>query len=355
MMTPGAGHSPARFALLGCYTTPERRGRGAGVEVFAIGERSGRWRHLRTYPMVNPSYLVLSADRRKLYVAHGAAETISALRLDPATGGLAPLNAQHAGGLNPVHMALSPDGAHLLAANYTSGNLVALPILEGGALGPVCSKLPLRGEPGPVAAEQRGPHPHHLPFDPSGRWMIVPDKGLDRVFVASFERSEGLRLVSETPARPGAGPRHACFHPRLPLVYVNNELASTVSVYELDAGRLRRRQTLPTLPAEFRGWNAAGAIVYSASQGAVYVSNRGHDSVAAFRVDARSGLLSLVDLQPSGGHFPRFMTLSPDEDRLFVANQDGDRVAALELLGEARLAAPELVVETGSPACILFL
>lgn len=350
-----------RFAIVGCYTTPDRRGRGLGIEVFALDPRldpdGQRWRHLATTPADNPSYLVMDAAQRTLYVAHGAMPSISAYRFEAASGALTLLGVQDAGGVNPVHLVLTPDGRHLLAANYSSGTLAALPILANGALGPPCHRLQLAGRPGPVASEQKGPHPHNMPLSPRGRWLVVPDKGLDRIFVVQFAPDAGgFSIATQTIVPAGEGPRHARFHPTLPRLYVNHELTGRVVTYAFDDrnGGLRRLGEVAGLPVGFEGWNASGDMVMSPSGTRLYVSNRGHDSIAEFPIDAATGRLDSPRWRPSGGRFPRFLTLSPDDGFLYAANQDGGLIARHRLGSDGALGEIDLRVKTGSPACIVF-
>lgn len=346
-----------RFAIVGCYTTADRRGQGLGIEVFALDPQHQRWRHLATTPADNPSYLVMDAAQRTLYVAHGAMAAISAYRFDAASGALTLLGVQDAGGVNPVHLVLTPDGRHLLAANYSSGTLAALPILTNGALAPPRHRLQLAGRPGPVAGEQKGPHPHNMPLSPSGRWLVVPDKGLDKIFVVQFAPdADGFSIATETIVAAGSGPRHARFHPTLPRLYVNHELTGRVATYAFDDrnGRLLTLGEVAGLPARFDGWNASGDMVISPTGRRLYVSNRGHDSIAEFEIDAATGRLGPARWRPSGGHFPRFLALSPDGGFLHAANQDGGVIARHRLGLDGALGEIDLRVETGSPACIVF-
>src|SRR5262249_27025870 len=148
---------------------------------------------------------------------------------------------------------------------------------------------PLEGKPGPHKTEQTGSHPHCIVFDPSGRFVIVPDKGLDRVFVFRFDPQSGRLSPTEqgsVVARAGAAPRHAVFHPTLPVLWVVNEIASSVTTYAWDAknGSLRAIQILPTVPEDYTGNNSGAEITVGAGGKFVYSSNRGHDSVAIFSV-----------------------------------------------------------------------
>lgn len=345
------------LAIVGSFTTPDRRGNGSGIEVFRRLGR-GDWARVCGLEMTNPSYLLFDERTSSIYVAHGALEMVSALRLDPEIGALGYINRQQLGGVNPVHLAISPDGSHLLVAAYSSGNLMALPIAENGALGPVSARIDLPGTPGPNATEQRGSHPHQIVIDPSGRWLIIPDKGLDKVFTIAFDSdAPSFSIVSEFVAKPGSGPRHAAFHPNQTTVYVNNEMEGTVSQFEFDSGSgsLSLVGSQSTLPDDYTGSNATSEMQLAPDAQALFVANRGHDSVARFRVNPTTGALSAADTWvATGGAWPRCMKFGPPGNVMYVANQDGNNIMSFALSASDNLIARELVVETGSPSSILF-
>ena len=197
-------------------------------------------------------------------------------------------------------------------------------------------------------------------FDPSGRLVIVPDKGLDRVFVFRFDAATG-RLTPTTQgsvvARAGSGPRHAAFHPRLPVAWVLNEIASTITTYAWDAegGRLRPLQILPTLPPEYTGESTAAEIAVSAGGRFVYASNRGHDSVAAFSADSRTGLLTSAGWTPSEGRTPRYIGFDPSRSFLCATNEQSDTVVTYRVAAATgRLAVAGSPVHNASPVSIAF-
>ena len=306
------------YAYVGCYTTAQRSARGDGIHVYRIAPETGRWTHVqRVGDLINPSFLVMAADQRHLYSVHGDESYATAFSVDPANiGFLQPLNRAETGGRNGVHPAIDPSGRFLVVANYGAGNVAVLPIRPDGTLADAVQVAALPGQPGPHRIEQVSSHPHHVVFDPAGRWVIVPDKGLDRVFVFRFDGATGKLTPTEQGAaiaRPGSGPRHAAFHPRLPIAWVVNEIASTITTYFWDAerGSLRPIQILSTLPPDYTGQNTAAEIAVSAGGRFVYSSNRGHDSVAAFASDPRTGLLTSIGWTPSQGRTPRYIGFDP--------------------------------------------
>src|SRR6266581_3243311 len=179
--------------------------------------------------------------------------------------------------------------------------------------------------------EQLSSHPHDVAFDPSGRFVLIPDKGLDRVFVFRFDAATG-RLAPAEPdsvkTRPGAGPRHLAFHPKLAVVWVLNELDSTVTTYRWDAERgvLTPIQVITTLPTDFTGDSTTSEIAVTPDGRFVYCSNRGHDSVTVYSADADNGSLTAIGWQLPQGRGPRFIGLDPAGWFLHAANEQGDAI-----------------------------
>ena len=347
-------------AYVGGYTSKDRDGRGNGINVYRIDETSGAWTHVQQLGgLVNPSWLTLDPKRPLLYSAHGEGSEVVAYAIEPATGRLRLLNRQPTQGKNGVRLGIEATGRYLVCANYSSGTVAVLPIEPAGALGPLSDLLPLSGRTGPHPTEQTAPHPHDVAFEPGGRFCLVPDKGLDAVFV--FRVDDTGRLVPATPPSvgtgPGAGPRHAGFHPSGSHAYVLNELDSTLTAYRFEAerGGLEPLQTITTLPASFAGRNTTSEIAVAPSGRFVYVSNRGHDSVAAFRVNEAAGTLSAVGWEPTGGKTPRFIGLDPAGTTLYAANQDSDTIVAFRVDPRSgRLTPTGQVVAVGSPSTIVF-
>jgi 6-phosphogluconolactonase (cycloisomerase 2 family) len=220
--------------------------------------------------------------------------------------------------------------------------------------------VPLPGLPGPNRIEQASSHPHQIVFDPSGKFVVVPDKGLDRIFIFSFDPATGRLTPTEqgsAVARSGSGPRHAAFHPTLPVLFVLNEIGSSIATYYLEAehGSLRPVQILPTLPSDYTGENTAAEIAVSAGGRFVYCSNRSHDSIAMFAADASTGLLTSIGWVPSRGRVPRFIGFDPSHRFLYAANEQADTVVSwLADPSTGRLTPTEQVVRNASPCTIAF-
>ena len=350
------------YAYVGSRTTRERNARGEGISVFRVDARDGGLALVQLVQnLVNPSYLCLNTSGTRLYSVHGDGHEVSVFAVSPHDGTLQFMQRQACGGLNPVHLALDPTERFLVISDHLGdkgGTLVVLPVHDDGSLGAVRQRVSLLGATGPHRIEQPHAKPHFNPFDPSGRFVVVPDKGLDRVFVFRFE--DGQLTPAESPwmaCREGAGPRHVAFHPTAPYAYVINELDSTVLACSFDeaTGALQALQVLSSLPDTYVGNSRASEIAVSHDGRTLYASNRGLDSIAVFRIDVETGRLSFVEVVPSNGQPPRFFALAPGGAHMYVLNEDSDSIVtfAVEAL-TGRLQPTQKSVGCGSPVCVIF-
>lgn len=349
------------FAYVGCRTTRERNARGTGIGVYAVSA-SGEWRHVQTLaPVVNPSFLVVDPRRDALYTVHGDGAEVSAYRIDADSGRIAHLNTQSCDGRNPVHLDIDQNGDTLIVAGYASGNAARIALNADGSLGSLLTPtLAFDGAPGPHRIEQASSHPHHIAryvtsvFDTD--WHIVPDKGLDAVFAVRWN-ADGTPLVRRGQSREGAGPRHAAFHPLMPLIYVSNELDSTMTAWSFDpsTGALAPLATISAIPPECHANTRAAGIVIAPDGRRLYMTHRGHDSIATIELDERTGMPGTVRWTASEGHCPRFLCLGPDGRMLYVANETSHAIVQFAL--DDHTGAPVATgrtIMTGSPVSIAF-
>src|SRR6266853_1436509 len=249
------------YAYVGCYTTAEREAHGDGIHVYRMDPETGAWSHVQHLgDLFNPSFLIVSRDQRFLYSVHGDGTYASSFGIDRNTGFLTPLNRAATGGSNGVHQALDPSGRFMVVANYASGSVAVLPVQTDGRLQDQIQLVEIKGQPGPNRTQQASSHPHNVVFDPTGRFVLVPDKGLDRVFIFRFDSASGKLSATEQgsiAARSGYAPRHMAFHPTLPNAWVLDEIGSAITTYHWDGerGALRPLQILPSTPSDFTGEN----------------------------------------------------------------------------------------------------
>jgi 6-phosphogluconolactonase len=350
------------FAYVGCFTTARRKARGKGISLYRI-EPSGAWSLIEVFETIaNPGYIALDSRQRFLYASHGDGDTVSAYAIeaiDPQTRKLKFLNQQPSSGDNGPHLIVDPSDRYVVCAN--GPGIVVLPINADGSLAPSTDAVVPPGKEGPYKREQGlGAHPHQVLFDPQHQFLLSPDKGVDATHIYRLDLATGKLAPNDPPfvkSRYGAGPRHLAFHPSRPLAYLINELDSTVTTYQWDStrGSLMPVHIVPTTPATFVGDNTGAEIAVAPSGQFVYVSNRGHNSIATFAVNASDGTLAPVGWEPTQGKKPRFFTLDPAGENLYVANEDSDTIVAFKLDAASGKPQPTgLIIHTGSPSCIVF-
>jgi 6-phosphogluconolactonase len=307
----------------------------------------------------NPSFLALHPNGRVLYAVNEVATgAVSAFAIDRATGALTRLNEQPSEGAAPCFVSVDRSGRVALVANYDGGSVALLPIRPDGALAAAAQVVRHTGK-GPNAERQEGPHAHCILPDPSNRFALAADLGADRVFVYQLDTgSKRLRHVetSDGVMHPGAGPRHIAFHPTLPLVFVANELDSTVATlrFDVERGALSPLDTRSTVPADWTGANYPADIHVAASGRTVYVSNRGHNSIAVFSVSEPTGALALEQVVSTEGDWPRNFSLDPTGRWLLVANQRSDSVIVFGRDPGGSLTPTHQRISIASPVCLRF-
>jgi 6-phosphogluconolactonase len=313
--------------------------------------------------IVNPSYLLVHSNGRWLYAVsetsqqqEGAPGTVWALRCTRDPWRMEPINHQLSGGDWPCHLEINTTGQWLLVSNYGSGSVSVLPVMPEGALGEMTDLIQHHGS-GPNPERQEGPHAHSATFTPDQRFVIVADLGMDALLVYAFDAVAG-RLLAHTQisVRSGAGPRFKVFHPSGQRIYINHELDNTVAVYDYDAdsGGLREQQVVETLPPGVAHSTIAG-IQISPSGDRLYVSNRGHDSISVFEIEADGSLVRLA-IRPCGGQCPRHIAIAPSGRFLLVANQESNEVVVLPVLhGVEALGAPVARISALGASCMHFV
>ncbi|MDT7687799.1 MAG: 6-phosphogluconolactonase [Acidobacteriota bacterium] len=343
---PGAADAlpPVAARELLIYVGTYTSGGGEGIYLYRFDLKTGALIHAgTTRGVVNPSYLTLDRRRRFLYAVNEVEEfegarsgAVSAFAIDQATGGLRFLNQRASKGGATCYVTADNAGRFILVANYVGGNVAVLPVLKDGSLGDAVDVKQDSGS-GPNRERQEGPHAHSVVLDRAGRFAYSCDLGTDRVMTYRFDARTGrLTPNAEQPfvaLKPGAGPRHIIFHPVGRFVYVMNELDSTVTAFTRDGakGTLRESETVSTLPANFAGANTGADLHVTPDGRFLFCSNRGHDSIASFRVDASTGGLRPLGHTHTGGKTPRNFAVDPTGRFLLVANQKSDNVVTFRL------------------------
>lgn len=276
-----------------------------------------------------PAFFTIHSDGRHLYTCNsGSPGRVSAYEIEPHTGALKFLNRLPAGGPDTSYVSLDQTGHFLLAANYSGGNIAVFAIKPDGSLGERTAFVQHTGSSvNPV--RQTHPYAHSIIVDPSNRFALVADLGVDKVFVYHFNEQDGSLQTNNPPfvnITPGSGPRHVKFHPNGKWVYLISEIASTVTAFNWDStnGSLTQFQSVSALPANFKGVNTSAEIVVHPNGKFLYASNRGDNTVAVFAIDQTTGRLTLVEHVPSGGKMPRNFAFDPTGKWIICSNHDSN-------------------------------
>ncbi len=363
------------FVYIGTYTEPIRfgtgkvlQGKGEGIYVYRMDQASGALELIETATSIpNPSYLAFDSSRQFLYAVNELKTydgkptgTLSAFAVDPRTGKLVFLNKQPTHGTDPCHVAVDTKRRYAFVANFMSGSVCVLPVFDDGSLGEVSHHIQHEGSSvDPV--RQAGPHAHSVTLDPADRFAFVPDLGMDRLLVYRFDPERGMLEPHAVPwvnLKPGAGPRHLAFHPDGRLAFLINELDSTLVVasYDGQKGTFEVRQTVSTLPEGFHGENTCADIQVSPTGTFIYGSNRGHDCIVIYRIDRRTGWLTLVGHEPTRGRTPRNFGIDPSGTFLLAANQDSDTVVAFRINRHTGVLQPTGgMTQVPTPVCVKFV
>ena len=347
---------------IGTYTS----GESEGIYVYRLNPDSGALTLLSvTGGVKNPSFLAIAPGRRHLYAVSEIGDVqgtpqggVSAFAIDARAGGLTLLNQQPSQGNGPCHLSVDATGRYVLVANYQSGSLGMLPIQPDGRLGPATESVQHSGS-SVDPDRQSGPRAHSITPDPTNRYALAADLGIDQVLAYRLELSTGRLVAIDAPydAVPGAGPRHLDFHPNGRYAYLINELNSTVTalVYVATAGALTEINTLPALPDDFNGLSHTADIHVSPSGRFVYGSNRGHDSIVIYEIDPDTGGIALVGFQPTEGKTPRNFAIDPSGKFLLAANQHSDTIVTFRIDPDVGTLAPtRQVAQVPSPVCVKF-
>jgi 6-phosphogluconolactonase len=278
---------------------------------------------------------VAHANGRFLYAANEQEATVSAFAMDAQSGKLTPINTVKSGGTSPCHVSIDKTGKFLLVANYGSGSVSAFPIQANGALGDATGFVQHKGS-SIDRARQMGPHAHFVDVSPDNRFVLTADLGLDQVLSYRFDAAKGTLTPNSPPfatLKPGSGPRHLAFHPSGKFLFVNGEMSATLTSFSYDAatGAMKEVNTVSTLPADFSGAKSTAEVQVDRAGRNVYVSNRGHDSIAQFSINPSTGMLTPAGHTPTGGRTPRNFALDPSGNFLLAGNQDSDTVTVFRV------------------------
>lgn len=314
----------------------------------------------------NPAFVRSGPGGTRLYAAAGSTEgdssgKILAFSVDRPSGSLRPIGQRTSPGDSACYLTMDGAGKVVLAANYTSGSVTVFPVLSDGSLGELTQTL--RHEGSSVNPDrQEAPHPHSINLDAAGRFAYSPDLGADKIYIYRLDSASATLSPALTPwvhsSAAGAGPRHFTIHPNGEFAYVINELASTITAYDLDAatGSLSEIETVSTLSDGYGEVNHTADVYVLPSGKFIYGSNRGNDSIAIFAIDSDTGRLSLVGREPTQGKTPRGFAISPGGEFLIAANEDSDTLVVFRIDQDTGELSPTGdVAEVPEPTCVALI
>jgi 6-phosphogluconolactonase len=343
---------------VGTYT----RGASKGIYAYKFQSGSGKLTPIGLAGQTsNPSFLAVHPNGRFLYaVNEDYAGMVSSFAIDPATANLKLLNQVSSKGSGPCHLSVDKTGKWLFVANYGSGSAAALPVKADGSLGEASATFQHTGKS--VDPErQGGPHAHVATISPDNRFVWVADLGLDQILSYRIDPAKGGMTPNDPPfakITPGTGPRHVVFRADSKFAYVVGEMGGTVTVYSYDAakGVMKDVQTISTLPADYKGPKACAEIAIHPGSKFLYASNRGHDSIAIFKVDAARGTLTAAGHVPTGGKIPRNFAIDPTGNFLLAANEHSNNVVVFKIDPQTGGLTPTGdTLEIGSPVSLVFV
>jgi len=310
---------------------------------------------------VNPSFLEIHPSGKFLYAVceSGRTGTVMACAIDAETGGLTLLNRLPSRGSGPCHISIDHAGKNALVANYGSGSAAVFPIQSGGKLASATGFVQHTGS-SINRRRQKEPHAHSINVSADDRFAFVADLGIDKIMIYKLDVAAGTIVANDPPfvkLKPGAGPRHFAFAPSGKHAYVINELHNTMTAFNYDAaaGTLTEIQTISTLPDGFKGSTSCAEVRVHPTGRFLYGSNRGHDSIAVYRIDRATGMLTFVEHETAGIKTPRNFNIDPTGTFCLVANMDGDSVAVFRIDSQTgALASTDQKISVGQPVCIRF-
>jgi 6-phosphogluconolactonase len=342
------------IGYVGTYTKEDSK----GVYQFTLDTEKRELADVKlAAELSNPTYVTVSEDNENVYAVHKEGEKggVAAFSVNKESGELSKLNSQTSAGSPPCHVSVNQDNSNVVTANYHTTKIASYLVNGDGSLKPAASVIEHHGS-GPHERQEK-PHMHFAGFTPDEKYVIAIDLGSDRVITYSAVDGK-LEKEQEYTLKPGSGPRHITFHPNKSIAYVMTELSSEVIVLHYDEkdGSFTEQQSISTIPEDFEETNDGSAIHISADGKFVYAGNRGHNSIAIFKVDEETGQLTFVEWTSTEGNWPRDFVLDPSEEFLVAANQKSN---TMTLFGRDKAAGKLTLIQSGvkvpEPVCVKFL
>lgn len=352
-----------QYICIGTYTEPILfgtgeifQGKGKGVSICEFED--GEIRVLKELPVRNPSFVCMDEKNRKIYAVNEMKEYqgqtgggTSEISYDE-NGNMELRASFNTAGTDPCHVIQSPDRTFLAVSNFASGALTIFPLNEDGTMTGEREVFEHKGSSvHPV--RQKGPHAHSGIFTPDGRYLYIPDLGMDQVKAYTYQNGKVKAAPEADITVPaGSGPRFGEFGKDGRHFYLINEIGSKVMHFAYEDGNMIPKDTIETLPEDFEGDNICSDLHITPNGKYLYASNRGHDSLVCCRI-LEDGSLEIIERQACGGRTPRNFCIDPTGEYLLVGNQDSDNITVFKIGADGHL---EEISKCfwGSPVCIRF-
>lgn len=346
------------YLLVGTYT----RGKSTGIYVYDFNKKDGSAKIIDSVQTPNPSYLAVAPNQNFVYAVSETMRgnfsgKLRAFSFDKKTGKLNFINEQPSVGDNPCYIAVDKTGKWVVDANYSSGTFSVLPVQEDGSLRKAVSSVQHTGH-GVNPQRQEGPHVHSTVFSPDNKFLFVQDLGTDKIIIYSFNNETGaIAPVDSVKLQDGSGPRHFVFHPSGKWAYVVQEMAGTVTVFDYQKGHLKNIQTISALPQNFNQFFTSADIHVSNDGRFLYASARdSSNTIAIFKIDQKTGKLSISGHQSTLGKTPRNFNFDPGGDYLLVANQNSNSIVIFKVNHQTGLlAGTGNRIDVVNPVCIQWI
>ena len=354
LVMPSSSFADDPLIFISAFTAGEE----GAIQAFRFDSKTGTLtpQH-RTTDLQHPFFTVISPDGRFLYSIDtekfGGQENefVAAYSIKDRTGKLERLNQQSAKGAASCYLDIDSTGKTVVLANYSTGSVAALPVQADGSLGKATSFVQHEGS-SVNPKRQKGPYAHSIEISPNNRFALAADLGIDKVLIYRLDAAASKLSVNDAQpsvsVEPGSGPRHLTFHPNGKSVYLINELKNTVTffAYEPESGKLTTQQTISTLPADFDGVTHTADVKITPNGKFLYGTNRGHDSIACYRI-GEDGKLTLIKIERSLGKGPQNLLITPDGQWVICANMPGNNVVVFRINADTGELTP-----TGEPITV---
>ncbi|HVT86253.1 MAG TPA: lactonase family protein [Chitinophagaceae bacterium] len=355
-----SGAAQNYYLFIGTYTS----GKSQGIYVYNFNENTAKSNPVSIAKSENPSYLAIADGGNYLYAVNengaGQQGDVSAFSFDKKTGRLHFINKQPSGGEDPCFISVNNSRSWAIVANYTGGNLSALPIKKDGSIGPATELIQHYGKSVNVQRQEKS-HVHSAFLTPDERYVFSADLGEDKIYIYRFY-PQSIKPLSDAfdssvIIQAGSGPRHIAFHPVKPDMYLIEELSGTIDAFHYRKGSLLHFQRISSVPANFTGDPGSADIHISPDGKFLYASNRGDaNTIAIYSIDAITGLLHLKGFQPVLGRYPRNFIIVPSGKFLLVANRDTDNIVIFRINRQTGMLAPTgMQIHVPDPVCLKLL